>query len=108
MNRVAEAKSTILEGLESYILNADEGDHYAGDVQTARRCKRLIEGDEPLPKEDAKWIEHYINLTIIQRMNAYMWADKQGRPQNMALKIDELSIYTDIWDEYCRPGRYSL
>ena len=100
---VQEVKLFILERLRQFILDHIEEEGLEEQVSTARIVLKSIRNEVMLNKEDAKWLEEFIDNELEYRIE-----NEYKHSRNLALFIDELSIYSDAWGLYCRPGTYSI
>ena len=100
---VQEVRMFVLEVLRDYIQDNMEDETFTEDVSTARMVLKSIRNKVMLNKSDANWL----NELIEGRLRAEIHYALEHK-NSLALAVDELSIYSDIWGLYCRPGTYSI
>jgi hypothetical protein len=76
----------------------------AGVYRHLEMIQGHIEHDIMLHKEEAKTLESILESELRYEVENLA----HQLPSSIILKVDELSIYSDAWGLYCRPGTYKI
>lgn len=77
------------------------------DMDVAIECKESLANEEMLPKEQAKWLESYLQERLTRELNE---KTIYGRRMEY-IKLQDMELYmayTTAWETYCRPGTYYI
>lgn len=95
-----EVQEFIISRLDSWFTHMDRDTE---EYSLLSKAYDNIQTGCMLTRAQAKALEN--RLEEEARYQALTAHDKSG---NFILAIDSLSIYPDVWAEYCRPGTYRI
>lgn len=100
---VSDVRYFVMARLMNFIQENRHDEDMGEEVTKARVVRSAIRSKVMLHKNDAKWLEEFLHNEL-----SYRVVEEGGHQSNLMLWIDDLSIYSDAWGLYCRPGTYHL
>ena len=100
---IEEVQEFVLELLDQWVGISIDDDTLEDGIRTAGLIQTCIRHDVMINKHAAKWLEDLLSEDLRKKLDHWQYESR-----NPMLAVGVLSIYSDAWAMYCRPGAYTI